>query len=254
MKTNIKKTVLILSITVIMTLSMVGVYNDWLKHRPPPKLLLDDSVLIIYPGFTEVAYAENSFYAYYDKRCDESCLTRDMDIQKGARYILGLNSYDIFFQSYYSINDIDIDKIPPMLKKYHTLILLHNEYVTQKVYDEITTHPNVIYLYPNALYGEVSVDYKKNTMTLVKGHGYPDGTKNAFDWEWENTHQELDCKEGEWNFRNVTNGIQIDCYPELIISRDDTLQKYITDYIEESAKNHVSAKSDVDWSKAMPQT
>lgn len=240
MNIQTKKTILILSISAVMTVSMLGVYADWLEHRPPEKILLDDKVLIVYPFFTEIAYAENSFYAYFDGRCDESCLTRDMNVQRGARYILGLNSYDILFQSFYSIKDIDIDKIPPMLDRYHTIILLHSEYVTQKVYDEITNHPNVIYLYPNALYAEISADYNKNTITLVKGHGYPDGTANGFGWIHENTEEEKDCVQGQWNFRNVTNGIQLDCYPENIIRTDEKLKQFIYDYIESSKKEIIS--------------
>lgn len=234
MNIQTKKTILILAITCVMTLSMLGVYADYLKHKPPDKILLDEKVLIIYPFFTEIAYAENSFYAYFDGRCDESCLTKTMNVQRGARYVLGLNSYDHLFQSYYSVKDIDVEKIPPMLHRYHTLILLHNEYVTQKVYDEITNHPNVIYLYPNSLYGKVTADFEKNTITLVRGHGYPDGTANGFDWIHDNTEEEKECKEGEWSFRNVTNGIQLNCYPENIIRSDKELQNYIQNYIVQS--------------------
>ena len=37
--------------------------------------------------------------------------------------------------------------------------MLHNEYVTRPMFDAITSHPNVIYLYPNALYAEIEVNY-----------------------------------------------------------------------------------------------
>ena len=45
--------------------------------------------------------------------------------------------------------------------------MLHNEYVTQAMFDAITNHPNVIYLYPNALYAEIEVDYENNLITLI---------------------------------------------------------------------------------------
>ena len=67
--------------------------------------------------------------------------------------------------------------------------MLHNEYVTRTMFDAITSHPNVIYLYPNALYAEIEVDYDNNTITLIRGHNYPESEiVNGFDWEFENTH------------------------------------------------------------------
>ena len=69
---------------------------------------------------------------------------------------------------------MSIDKNPDMLKKYDKVIMLHNEYVTRNMFDAITNHPNVIYLYPNALYAEIEVDYENNLMTLIRGHGYPE--------------------------------------------------------------------------------
>ena len=44
------------------------------------------------------------------------------------------------------------------------------------MFNSIVNHPHVIYLYPNALYAEIEVDYKKNEMTLIRGHGYPEST------------------------------------------------------------------------------
>lgn len=223
-----------------MVSAMLMVYSDWLKHKGPEKKLLDDKVLIIYPGMTEIAYQPNSFYSFFKGECDE-CITHSLKVQKGMRYNLGMNSYDFFYQSYYDVNDIDINRLPKFLYKYDTLILLHNEYVTKKAYDEITSHHNVIYLYPNALYAEVEVDFTKQTQTLIRGHGYPEETiANGFGWEFENTHEEIDCEVGKWHFRNVSNGIQLDCYPERIIAYDTELQNYIYDYLEKSKRNLTS--------------
>ena len=64
-----------------------------------------------------------------------------------------------------------------------------NEYVTRAMFDAITNHPNVIYLYPNALYVEIEVDYIDETITMIRGHNYPEPEiANGFDWEFENTH------------------------------------------------------------------
>ena len=51
--------------------------------------------------------------------------------------------------------------------------MLHNEYVTRTMFDAITSHPNVVYLSPNALYAEIEVDYDNDTITLIRGHNYP---------------------------------------------------------------------------------
>ena len=60
---------------------------------------------------------------------------------------------------YTTITDIDIDQNPGILKEFDAVIMLHNEYVTRTMFDAITNHPNVIYLYPNALYAEIEVNY-----------------------------------------------------------------------------------------------
>ena len=229
-------------ITSIVTVTMIFVYMDYLKHKPPEKTLLDGGVLLVYPLMTEIAYAPDSFYAYYDGRCGEECLVTPIKIQHGTRYVLGMNTYDILNQNYYSIFDIDLDKNPEMLKKYHTVILLHEEYITKNLYNTINNHPNVIYLYPNSMYAEVSIDYSNETISLVRGHGYPDGALNGFGWIHENTNQEAECKIGEWQFKNITNGIQLNCYPENIIVYDKTLQDYITLYIKNSSMNHIPDK------------
>ena len=65
--------------------------------------------------------------------------------------VLNLLDYDI-------ITDISIHQNPEILSTYEKIILLHNEYVTSIEFDAIISHPNVIYLYPNALYAEVNFD------------------------------------------------------------------------------------------------
>lgn len=231
MNTRTKKVLVVLVFAVIILCVIAMVYSDFEKRKKPERHVLDTGVLIIYPAMTEVAYQPDSFYSFYKGDCEE-CRTHSLTVQKGNRYVLGLNAYDVFYHNYNSVDDIELDRSVPMLDKYHTVILLHNEYVTQKVYDEITSHPNVIYLYPNALYGLVSID--SNSMTLERGHGYPTpDIENGFGWIHENTDEETDCT--EWRFRNVTNGIQLDCYPENIIKTDTELQKYLHNYISSKA-------------------
>ena len=101
--------------------------------------------------------------------------------------------------------------------------MLHNEYVTRAMFDAITSHPNVIYLYPNALYAEIEVDYNDSTITLIRGHNYPDPEiKNGFDWEFDNTHPyEYDYQCLNMEFYKTDDGWMTNCYPEMLFL-DDT--------------------------------
>lgn len=116
------------------------------------------------------------------------------------------------------VTDLDVAKNPDILKKYDKIILLHNEYVTQEEFDAITNHPNVIYLYPNALYAKIAIDYDTESISLIRGHGYPNGESNGFDWKFDNTHPfEYDTKCKDWEFYEIDNRYMLNCYPELII-------------------------------------
>ena len=203
--------------------------------------------VVVFPIFTSSAYSlypadistrDLGFYDYYEGLCDGpitwagDCLTTQIkpDIPKthnasGLGYeILDLLGYD-------TITDIDIDKNPEILKNYDKVILLHNEYVTKTEFDAITNHPKVLYLYPNALYAEISVDYLKNTISLVRGHNYPESEiRNGFGWEFDNTPMEYDELCENWEFYNIDNGMMLNCYPEEIIYKDITFLKMIKDY------------------------
>ena len=195
--------------------SEIGVYDK--KKKP----------LVIIPLYTASAYAENGFYYYYHGICDTCLTTKIVSIDKlqeqssaNAVKILTLLGYD-------SITDIELDKNPSIISKYDKIIVLHNEYVTRNMFDAITSHPNVIYLYPNALYAEISTNFVDNTITLVRGHGYPDmDIANGFDWEFENTNPyEYDKVCDNWEFYDIPNGKMLNCYPEQKIWKDKELLK-----------------------------
>ena len=97
------------------------------------------------------------------------------------------------------------------------------------MFDAITSHNNVVYLYPNALYAEISVDYEENTITLLRGHGFPDPSiSNGFDWEFDNTHPfEYDTSCKNWEFYPISNGYMLNCYPEFIIYKNVLLLEFI---------------------------
>lgn len=187
--------------------------------------------VVIVPVLTSSAYSEKGFYAHYRGECDKRCLTvpiRDdmhsfMDSANGFKVLQSLG--------YKTITDIDIDKNPQILDQYDKVIVLHNEYVTQREFDAITKHPHVIYLYPNALYAKVSVNYWNNTATLIRGHGYPDNIiRNGFGWKFDNSKLEYDRECNNWRFDEITNGIMLNCYPEGRLDYDMALLETIKNF------------------------
>jgi len=187
---------------------------------------------VVFPSFTNSAYTSSGFYDYYRGDCNEKCLTINLRYDFKGIYESSNSAWQILQDlGYVGITDIDIDKNPKILNNYKKIILLHNEYVTQKEFDAITSHPNVIYLYPNALYGKVNVDYDTNSISLVRGHGYPnENITNGFDWEFDNTRPyELDSDCDNWEFYQIKNGLMLNCYPENRLWYDPFILKAIND-------------------------
>ena len=168
-------------------------------------------ILVIKPLLTANAYKKGGFYDYYQGNCNESCLTIDIDQNIDYQYDSSLRAIKRFEKLGATMAD-DYTLNPRDMVAYDKIVLLHNEYVTQEFFDAIIRHPNVVYMYPNALYGKVSVQDGK--MTLIQGHGY-NGKDNGFDWKYDNTNPyegDKTCKNFEW--KRIYNGIQLNCYPE----------------------------------------
>jgi len=192
-------------------------YGDELTNILKP----NEKTIVIYPVFTSATYKEPGFYTYFRGECDESCIT-DLNFENPEfKYTSsGLTAQILYLIGYDFITDIDVDKNPEILQNYDTVILLHNEYVTQKEFIAISHHPNLIFLSPNALYAEIDVNYDDNTMTLIRGHNYPDSSiANGFDYEVEEEfhHYEYDTECLEWEFLEFENGFHLNCYPDGII-------------------------------------
>jgi hypothetical protein len=184
--------------------------------------------VVIEPIFTQAAYAQLGFYDYYKKHCDSKCLTVHIPRNFIGSYTSSGNADSILKQNYSFVTDLDVDKNPKILKKYDRVIVLHNEYVTIKEFDAITNHPYVIYLYPNALYSQVSVDYNKHTLTLIRGHGYPhQHIANGFNWKFDNSKFEYDTNCQNWRFHKINNCMMLNCYPENVILSDESLMDAI---------------------------
>lgn len=153
-----------------------------------------NKVAFVYPLFTQAAYTKFGFYDYYKNKC-QTCLTVSIPDQIQGGYSSSYKTATILkLLNYSQITDVDIDKNPDILKNYDRIIVLHNEYVTKKEFDAITKHPNVTFLFPNALYAEVKTDYNNNTITLIRGHGYPSvEIRNGFEWKYDNSRFEYNA-------------------------------------------------------------
>ena len=124
-----------------------------------------------------------------------------------------------------------MDQNPDILKNYDKVILLHNEYVTKKEFDAITSHPNVLYLYPNALYAEVKVDYNINSLTLLRGHNFPESEiSTGFDWKYDNSSLEYDTNCQDMGFDRIENGWMLNCYPERQMHQSKVLLEMIKEF------------------------
>jgi len=190
-----------------------------------------EEIVVINPIFTQIAYREGGFYDYYRGECDEKCLTLDIGQQwEKSTLHSSATALRIFKEVGWNItNDLEVHKNPSLLLNYKKIVLLHNEYVTKKMFEAITSHPKVIYLYPNSLYAQVEFNEDKNTIMLIRGHNYPEkNIANGFDWEYDNTRPyEFDKHCNSWEFYEINNGFMLNCYPEKLIITEPQLLKEI---------------------------
>ena len=184
-------------------------------------LKASSNTVVIYPIFTQSAYAWDGIHDFYTDRCDE-CITTPIHNFYEKRFASSGNGFTVLeFLGYEIIDDIDLDKNPEILSKYEKVILLHNEFVTENEFNSITSHPNVVYLYPNSLSSKIQVDYNQNTISLLRGPGFPnDSVTNGFDWSYDNSEDLLDWDCNEWGFEKISNGFMLNCYPEHLIIDD----------------------------------
>jgi len=218
---------------------LITVLNPEFKLKPELHALYEEvgmydnphDSLVIFPVFTESAYSDNGFYSYYKGECGIECLTVTLSDELSYESS-GAGLQILSLLGYHIISDVEIVKNPEIIKQYNKVILLHNEYVTQEEFDAITNHPKVIYLYPNALYGKIKFNEKENTITLIRGHGYPESSiDNGFDWKFDNTRPyEFDNTCLNMKFFEIDNGYMLNCYPEQAIATSKNLLKTIKEF------------------------
>jgi len=194
----------------------MDMYNEVAVWNDP------QNTVVVYPYFTYTAYADQGFYEYYTGECN-SCITTKFAQPTNLYTSSGLGHQALTVLGYTSIADAQIDKNPSILQQFDKVIMLHSEYVTRTMFDAITSHPNVIYLYPNALYAEIEVNYDDETITLIRGHNYPEHEiKNGFDWEFDNTYPyEFDTECLDLKVYRIENGWMTTCYPENIFLKQN---------------------------------
>ena len=197
---------------------------------------------VVFPIFTAAAYSEPGFYTFYRGECDQEfhgvlfrdddCLTVKLEEEYSPLFTSSANGVQVLnLLDYEIITDITIHQNPEILLQYEKIILLHNEYVTSTQFDAIISHPNVIYLYPNALYAEIDFDEDLWEISLIRGHNYPDPLiRNGFDWKFDNSLEEYDVTCEDMKFSKIDNGWMLNCYPENILHKSKELLRQIRDF------------------------
>ena len=203
------------SLSLALNPNKMDMYNEVAVLNDP------QMIVVVYPFLTYSAYNEPGFYDYYSGECDD-CTTTKITQPTVLYTSSGIGHQALTVLGYPSLSDIEIDKNPSILQQFDKVIMLHSEYVTRTMFDAITNHPNVFYLYPNALYAEIEVNYMDETITLIRGHNYPEpGITNGFDWELDNTHPyEFDSVCLEMQVYKIKNGWMTSCYPENVFLKN----------------------------------
>ena len=224
------------------------IWRDVFYELDPSNMMIYDELknnkksAVVFPIFTAAAYSEPGFYTFYRGDCDQEfhgvlfrdddCLTVKLEEEYSPLFTSSANGLQVLnLLDYEIITDITIHQNPEILTQYEKIILLHNEYVTSEEFDAITSHPNVIYLYPNALYAEIDFDEDLWEISLIRGHNYPDPLiRNGFDWKYDNSLEEYDVTCNDMKFSKIDNGWMLNCYPENVLHKSKELLKQIRDF------------------------
>lgn len=181
--------------------------------------------VVVHPLFTEAAYSTMGFYCHYAGNCGTECLTISFVDAKMGYTSSGMVTQVLYELGYDMITDAELDLNPSILEQYDTVILLHNEYITNAMYDAIIAHPRIIHMYSNSVFSEISVDYDSETVTLVRDFRLKDidrtpyiNNKNTYDYHPEVDYKyEYDAECADWKWELVYNGYHLTCYPDPVI-------------------------------------
>ena len=204
------------------------------------------NIAFVDPTFTFTAY-DNSFYLFYElsKSAPEvSNYTKYIDLLSSKvpqnSHLLS-ESDDILLHLKWllpnsninSITDQDVHKGSLFNDKganlYDVLVLSHQEYVTQREYDNlkkfVANGGILILLDGNVFYAEVKYDETTDKITLVKGHGWAFNGKSA----WKSIEERWANETSQWVGSNY-----LCCFEDDIIFRNNPFdakhdeEQYIT--------------------------
>jgi hypothetical protein len=160
-------------------------------------------VALVLPSFTAAAYNNHNFYSFYRKYANVQYgtnVTTDLgmlyasvskntgtsafamlDLLQNLKWVTPQSNITV-------ITDADVDSGNLFLKNgsngYDVVILGHQEYVTQREYDNfkrfVSNGGTMIILDGNVFYAQVDYDNSTQTIRLVKGHGWAFNGKSAW--------------------------------------------------------------------------
>ena len=199
----------------------------------------NSNIALIKPTFTDAAY-DNKFYNFYTKYANAPSkfnITTDLDLlnSKITNHQSGtVNNVFAMLQLIKVIkwidnktlinvlSDLDVDKGKLFdrynMNMYNIVILGHQEYVTQKEYDNlkqfVANGGTMIVLDGNVFYAEVKYNDNNNTISLVKGHGWAFNGKSA----WKSIDERWKDETKDWIGSNYF------CYKCVKIFKDNPFE------------------------------
>ncbi|VFJ13121.1 conserved exported protein of unknown function [Candidatus Nitrosocosmicus franklandus] len=221
--------------SVVQMLSILNPNTAFSSHLPESSTSHNEKkrIALIENTFTYAAYQNGSFYNFYDLHSPEMYtregqglnttitenlyLLKDRPIPQGPfPFYLHPEYKDIPYityaylildlvhknnQSIVNLTDADVDQGKIFFadgeNAYDVLILLHNEYVSQKEYDNlkrfVANGGTILFTEGNVLYAEVDYNSTTNTISLVKGHDWEfDGksARNSINERWLKENKE----------------------------------------------------------------
>ena len=184
-------------------------------------------IAVVMPTFTAAAY-DHSFYLFYTKYYNTTQgvnITKDLNLLSSnvtdkpsssasgfaMLYLLGNLKWIQPESNIAFLADQDVDSGSIFGEDgsnvYDVIILGHQEYVTQKEYDNfrkfVGNGGTMIILDGNVFYAEVSYDNNTNTITLVKGHGWAFNGKSA----WRSVSERWKNETAQWVGSNYISNI-----------------------------------------------
>ena len=185
------------------------------------------NIAVVMPTFTAAAYT-NAFYVFYNKYINVTRgvnITTDLNLLSSKvtnepsssasglamLYLLG-NLKWITPDSnvdFHTDQDVDAGSIFQAngSNAYDVIILGHQEYVTQREYDNfkqfVGNGGTMIILDGNVFYAEVKHDNNTDTVTLVKGHSWAFNGKSA----WRSVDERWKNETAQWVGSNYISGI-----------------------------------------------